>query len=70
MSEKVKKMKGTIKWYNARKGYGFVRGEDEKEVFVHRSALPEGTNLDEGDQISYDIENSEKGLQAKNIKKI
>ena len=70
MPEKVKKMKGTIKWYNARKGYGFVRGEDEKEVFVHRSELPEGTNLDEGDQISYDIENSEKGLQAKNIKKL
>jgi len=63
-------MKGTMKWYNARKGYGFVRGEDEKEVFVHRSALPEGTTLDEGDQISYDIENSEKGLQAKNIKKL
>ena len=70
MPEQVKKMKGTMKWYNARKGYGFVRGEDEKEVFVHQSALPEGTNLNEGDQISYDVENSEKGLQAKNIKKL
>jgi CspA family cold shock protein len=63
-------MKGTIKWYNARKGYGFVRGEDEKEVFVHRSALPEGMTLNEGDQISYDVENSDKGLQAKNIQKL
>ena len=37
-------MKGTIKWYNARKGYGFIDGEDGKDVFVHQSAVPTGTS--------------------------
>jgi CspA family cold shock protein len=40
LKEKVIKMKGNIKWYNARKGYGFITGEDGKEVFVHRTAIP------------------------------
>jgi len=36
-------MKGKIKWYNLRKGYGFIEGEDEKDVFVHRNSIPDGT---------------------------
>ena len=63
-------MKGTVKWYSGMKGYGFIQGEDEKDIFVHRNAIPEGTSLYEGDKVEYEIENSEKGPQAKDIKKL
>jgi len=63
-------MKGTIKWYNARKGYGFIQGEDEKDVFVHRSAVPDGTYLNEGDKVEYEVEETDKGQQAKDVKKV
>ncbi len=63
-------MKGTIKWYNSGKGYGFIQGEDEKEVFVHRSAIPNGTYLNEGDKVEYEIEDTERGPSAKDVKKL
>jgi len=62
-------MKGTIKWYNARKGYGFVQGEDGKDIFVHRSSVPEGIFLNEGDAVEYEVEDSDRGPKAINIKK-
>ena len=63
-------MKGTVKWYNARKGYGFITDEDDEDVFVHRSAIPPGTFLNEGDKVEYKIKDSEKGPHATNIKKL
>lgn len=63
-------MEGTVKWYNSRKGYGFISGEDGKDVFVHRSSIPEGTYLNEGDKVDYQLEDSERGPQATNIKKL
>ena len=63
-------MKGKIKWFNARKGFGFIEGKDEKDVFVHNTAIPTGTHLDEGDQVEYEIEASERGPQAVNVKKL
>jgi CspA family cold shock protein len=63
-------MKGTIKWYNARKGYGFIDGEDGKDVFIHQSVVPTGTFLNEGDKVEYEIEEAERGPQATNIKKL
>ncbi len=63
-------MEGTVKWYNPRKGYGFISGEDGKDVFVHRSSLPEGTYLNEGDKVYYQLEDSERGPQATNVKKL
>jgi CspA family cold shock protein len=63
-------MEGTVKWYNPRKGYGFISGEDGKDVFVHRSSLPEGTYLNEGDKVDYQLEDSERGPQATNVKKL
>jgi len=63
-------MKGTIKWYNTRKGYGFIEGEDGKDIFVHRTSLPEGVFINEGDKVEYETEDSERGLKAVNIKKL
>lgn len=63
-------MKGKIKWFNAKKGYGFIIGEDEKEIFVHRNDVPSGTYLNDNDQVEYSVESTEKGMQAKNIKKL
>ena len=63
-------MEGTVKWYNPRKGYGFISGEDGKDVFVHRSSIPDGTYLNEGDKVDYQLEDSERGPQATKIKKL
>lgn len=55
--------KGTVKWFNADKGYGFITGEDGQDVFVHFSAINgEGyKSLDEGQAVSYDVEQSDRG---------
>jgi len=63
-------MKGTVKWYNDMKGFGFIANEDGKEVFVHRTALPMGLGLYEGDQVEYEIEDSDRGQRATNVKKL
>ena len=63
-------MKGTVKWYNYRKGYGFIQSDDSKEVFVHRTALPLGLTIDENDAVEFEIEESDRGLQATNVKKV
>jgi len=52
------------------KGYGFIEPEEGKDVFVHQSALSPGTDLNEGDKVEFEIENSPKGPQAKNVKKL
>jgi cold shock protein len=63
-------MKGTVKWFNDRKGYGFILGDDEKEIFVHRNSIAEGTNINEGDPVEYEIESSDRGPNATNVKKL
>jgi CspA family cold shock protein len=63
-------MKGTVRWYNNLRGFGFILGEDDKDVFIHRSVLPLGTILYGGDKVEYKTENSERGLQARNITKL
>ncbi|CAN5522855.1 cold-shock protein [soil metagenome] len=64
--------KGTVKWFNATKGYGFITTEKGEEVFVHFKALTgEGyKNLEEGQQVEFEVEKGEKGLQAVNVTKI
>ena len=62
-------MKGTVKWYNDMKGFGFLIGDDGKETFVHRSAVPADMNLSEGDSVEYQIEDSDRGTRATNLKK-
>ena len=63
---------GKVKWFNPTKGYGFIAREDsEKDVFVHSSAVQEANlELNEGDQISFDITETPKGNSAVNLQKI
>ena len=63
-------MKGTVKWFNDRKGFGFIEGEDKKDIFVHRNSLDEGVFITEGDQVEYEVETSDKGPNAINVKKL
>lgn len=63
---------GKVKWFNATKGFGFIAREDnEKDVFVHSSAA-RAANLDlnEGDEITFEVEQTEKGNSAVNLQKI
>lgn len=63
--------KGTVKWFNAEKGYGFITGEDGNDVFVHFSAIQgEGfKSLDEGQAVTYDLTEGARGMQAANVVK-
>jgi CspA family cold shock protein len=63
-------MKGKVKWFNNMKSYGFIEIEEGKDVFVHRSALSEGTSVAEGDSVEFDIEESPKGPQATHVNKL
>jgi cold shock protein len=64
-------MKGTVKWFNNSKGYGFIGREDSPDVFVHFSAITaEGyKSLQEGDDVEFEIIEGQKGPQAANVKK-
>jgi CspA family cold shock protein len=64
--------KGTVKWFNNSKGYGFITPESGNDVFVHHSAIQgEGyKSLDEGQQVEFDIEQGPKGEQAVNVVKV
>ena len=61
--------KGTVKWFNDRKGFGFIEQEDGADVFVHHSAINATgfKTLSEGDQVSFDIEQGQKGPAAANV---
>ena len=65
-------MKGTVKWFNNQKGYGFISDEQGNDVFVHYSGLNmEGfKTLDEGQEVEYDVTEGAKGPQAVNVTKL
>lgn len=63
-------MQGTVKWFKAKKGFGFITAEDGKDVFVHFSAITnvEGyKTLDDGQAVEFDVVQGEKGPQAANV---
>ncbi len=60
-------MEGTVKWYNLKKGYGFIKGDDGQDYFVHFSAL-NGAMLRENDKVSFDAVDTERGKQAQKVK--
>jgi len=62
-------MKGTIKFFNDSKAFGFITGEDGKEVFVHQTELGEGVVVREGDSVTYEVEQGDKGPKAVKVKK-
>ena len=64
-------IKGKVKWFNPTKGYGFIEREDkQKDVFVHSSAAQAASlELNEGDQLTFDVEDGDKGLSAINLQK-
>ncbi len=64
--------KGTVKWFNAEKGFGFITAEGGDDVFVHYSSIQgDGfKSLDEGQAVSFDITQGNRGMQASNVNRI
>lgn len=60
-------MKGTVKFFNDMKGFGFISGEDGKEYFVHLTGVKEGVTINEGDAVVFDIEQGDRGPKAVNV---
>jgi len=63
---------GIVKWFNDKKGYGFIKQEDGRDLFVHYSSIdmPGFKTLAEGDRVTFEIEETDRGPQAKNVRKL
>ena len=62
-------MKGTVRFFNDVKGFGFIAGEDGKEYFVHKTGMEEGMTLNDNDPVTFDVEEGDRGPKAVNVKK-
>lgn len=56
--------------FNSARGFGFITGDDGKDVYVHTSAVQGGVALAVGDVVEYDVETGDRGLRAKNVRKV
>lgn len=67
----MQKLTGIIKWFDDAKGFGFISGKDGKDIFVHYSTIREEGHktLNEGDEVEFEVVNTDKGIQAKNVLK-
>lgn len=62
-------MDGKVKFFDGTKGFGFIVGDDGKEFFVHQSGLQDGVHLRDEDEVSFDVEEGDRGLKAVNVSK-
>ena len=62
-------MNGKVKFFNETKGFGFIAAEDGKEYFVHSSSLNDGVSIGEGDSVTFEIEQGDKGPEAVKVSK-
>ena len=72
IKQEEKIFNGTVKWFNGNKGYGFIKRKDnEKDIFVHFSAVKEAglKHLKQGDELTFEVENTDKGLTAVKLQK-
>ncbi|MGI0141474.1 MAG: cold-shock protein [Candidatus Micrarchaeales archaeon] len=63
-------MKGKVKMFNSERGFGFITGEDGKDVYVHSTSVQGGATLVVGDEVEYEVEAGDRGPRAKNVKKL
>lgn len=61
---------GTVKFFNVNKGFGFITGDDGKDYFVHMSGLKDGVSITDGDKVSFEIVEGDKGPKAEQVEKI
>lgn len=62
-----KRLTGTVKWFDPKKGYGFIIVPGSRDIFVHINDLPQGTVLEEGQSISFSTAQTQKGTRAVNV---
>lgn len=62
-------MKGTVKFFNRKKNFGFITGEDGTDYFVHATGLKAGVTINDGDSVTFDTEDGERGKKAVNVDK-
>lgn len=62
-------MKGTVKFFNNMKGFGFIAGEDGTEYFVHQTGLKDGVSIRDNDSVEFDVEQGDRGPKAGNVRK-
>lgn len=63
-------MNGKVKFFNESKGFGFVTGEDEKDYFVHHTGINGDARLNDNDDVTFDVEEGDRGLKAVNVTKV
>lgn len=63
-------MKGTVKFFNKMKEFGFISGDDNNEYFVHKTGLNDGVSIDEGDKVEFEVEEGTKGPKAVKVSKV
>jgi len=62
-------MKGTVKFFNSEKEFGFIAGEDGKEYFVHKTGLEEGVTIDKENSVTFEVEQGDRGPKAVKVTK-